>query len=147
MSEVDQAITTLEKEIQAKIQELNRLKELVSAYPDLKRYKGRWEKVAYYSPSVNSLVKNYDKRHNCGCCADSPLEIWPFIETPQGKVYSDPPCFTIGERSDYGDVPCDDWEKALKKANIPEEIIEHLQQYFESCKESALEYEVYHDVD
>lgn len=139
MTNIAQIIVTAEAEILKKTNELNALKKLHSKYPDLKRYVGRWEKVVYYTTSVNKSVKDYDMRHNCGCCPDSPLEVWPFINTEYGKIYSDPPCFTIGENSYYGDIPHNNWEDKLRKANIPEEIIVRLQAHFEICKASAHE--------
>ena len=92
------AIAQLRKDSEANLAEAARLERLLAAYPDLKKHTGRWEKVAYFSKEANSKVTNYDCRHNCGCCNDSPLEIWPYVETSDGKVYSDPASFMVGER-------------------------------------------------
>lgn len=104
--------------------ETERLERLHVAFPDLQKHVGRWDRVAYYSKSVNGLVDRFDLRHNCGCCRDSPLELWPYLETPDGNVHSDPPQFRIGEKHRIaGDRPAHGWKDELKKAGLPEIII------------------------
>lgn len=112
--------------------EAERLAELSKLYPDLQKYVGRWNKVAYYSKTVNAAVTNVDIRHNCGCCSDSPLEAWPFIETPHGRVYSDPSKFWVGQRSDYaesGERPDEGWDTKMRDAKIPEAVIARVGAY------------------
>ncbi len=136
-------VTKAEGEVAKAQSELERLKKLEELYPDLKRYEGRWKKVAHYSNAVNGIVTNFDARHNCGCCSDSPLEIWPYLETPFGKVYSNPPKFTVGERYyDGGDRPYANWEKPLKEAGIPENIITRVKLHFTSEEPTSPEPEI-----
>jgi hypothetical protein len=122
----------LRKEAADKLAEADRLDKLQADYPDLKKYTGRWNKVSYFSKTVNSQVTDFDQRHNCGCCNDSPLEIWPYLSTPHGKVYSDPPMFVVGERDpyEYGDTPYEGWDTKLSDANIPQAIIERVRRLF-----------------
>lgn len=112
------------------------LEKLQLLYPDLKRYVGRWNKIAYYSSAVNSIVNNCDIRYNCGCCLDSSLELWPFFETESGKIYSEPPKFWIGNKEGYygGDIPDPGWKEKLKVAQISESIIQKVEKYFEDNK-------------
>jgi len=123
---ITEVIEEQKAEANAKQEEIQKLQRLHAAFPDLQRYVGRWNKVAYYSKSVNARITDADIRHNCGCCNDSPLEVWPFIETVDGFVYSDPPCFTVGEKIpwDYGNHrPYDGWDEKMRAAGIPEALI------------------------
>jgi len=138
---------TLQEEIKAiqdeavkKQAEAENLQKLLALVPNLQRYVGRWGKVVYYSVDVNERVCHIDMRHNCGCCPDSPLEVWPYLITEHGKVYSDPPCFHVGDRCEYGgDTPYPEWEERLRSVKIPEIIIERIQSHFEKSKEEAIE--------
>jgi len=134
-------ITKAEKEAAAQLAEAERLKKLAEMYPDIQRHVGRWNKVAYSSKSVNSKVERFDIRHNCGCCNDSPLEVWPYLETPVGKVYSDPSMFVVGERDpwSYGDRPKPGWKNELRTAGIPEDIIGAISMHFKRCRDEARE--------
>jgi len=140
MTTVTEEITNLQGESLKKQSEVDRLAKLLELFPDLKKHVGRWDKVAFFSPSVNSKVTDYDQRFNCGCCSDSPLEVWPYLNTPFGKVFSDPPCFTVGEKCYYGGAtPYPDWKERLEKAGIPEVIVGAIGYYFRKSKEEALE--------
>lgn len=123
-------IAAIRKE-QDKRLEAERLERIATAYPDLRKYVGRWGKVAYCSKSVNSKVNRFDLRHSCGCCTDSLLELWPYLETPDGNVYSDPPVFWIGEQHWIaGDLPKKGWRRELRAAGIPEVIIQAAEDHF-----------------
>lgn len=121
--------------------EMVRVQQLTLLYPDLKRHVGRWNKVVYCSPSVNGLVDKYDTRHNCGCCRDSPLELWPYLETPHGRVYSSPTGIFIGERDPYtyGDISRQGWREDLQKYGLPEALIEKVAMRFQDEYEKAKE--------
>lgn len=133
-------IDTLEKEIAEKQKELSGLKSLHEQFPDLKRNVNRWNRVRYCSKSVNSKVQRFDMSHNCGCCADSPLEVWPYLETEHGNVYSDPARFQVGEKNWIsGDDPYPEWKKPMRKAGIPEEIIGAVSMHFKRSAEERKE--------
>lgn len=136
MSDLSTETERLRKEAEAKLAEAARLERLQQEFPDLKRYVGRWNKVAYYSASVNERCDKYDIRHNCGCCNDSPLELWPYVETPFGNVYSDPPKFVVGERHWLsGDRPEKGWREKLLAAKIPQAIVDAVSYRFKSDAE------------
>jgi hypothetical protein len=118
-----------------------KLERLATLYPDLKKQVGRWEKVAYNSsPSANEHVDKFDLRHNCGCCDDSPLELWPYLETEFGKVYSSPVPFVVGEKEySHGDRPYGNWKQLLNEAKIPDSIIEQIQSYFDKQEQERQE--------
>ena len=131
------AIKELRDTAEKALTEADRLIKLQELYPDLKRHVGRWGKIVYCSASVNTKVTDYEQRFNCGCCSDSPLEIWPYLNISLGKVYSDPACFQIGERDDYGDCNAGvraypDWKKKLRDVGIPEDIVTKIGLQFES---------------
>jgi hypothetical protein len=132
-------IEVLRKEAAAKLAEASSLEAMFKAYPNLKKKVGRWNKVAYYTKDVNAQVDRFDLRHNCGCCSDSPLEIWPYLETPYGRVYSDPPDFWVGERADYGDRPNPGWDDKMRAAGIPEAVIGAVAMHFEERVKAARE--------
>jgi hypothetical protein len=131
---VPRAIEKLRKEAAAALAQADQIESLLKEYPDLRQFTGRWNKVAYYSKSVNTKVDRFDLRHNCGCCNDSPLELWPYLETPGGNVYSDPPKFIIGEKHWIaGDRSEVGWKESLKTAGLPETIIGAVSMHFRKC--------------
>ncbi len=138
MSLVEHA-AKLRKEASERTTEAERIERLAADFPDLRRHVGRWEKIVYCSKSVNAKVTDFETRYNCGCCADSPLEFWAYLETPNGRVYSDPPSFFIGEKGHfYGTaVAKAGWKDQLHNANIPEALIERMDTRFDYDKERA----------
>lgn len=128
-------IQKLHGEIEIKKKEVNNLLNLIEIYPDIRKETGRWNKTVFCSKLTNNIVTKFDMRHNCGCCNDSPLEIWPYLETPHGNVYSDPPKFVVGEMHWIsGDRPYENWNKKMRDHNIPEAIIDAIQVHFDNCK-------------
>lgn len=125
MSAIAEEIAKLSAEAAKKQAESDLLAKMAAAYPDLRKQIGRWNKVVFCSKSVNTKATRFDMRHNCGCCADSPLEIWPYIETEFGKVYSDPPEFRVGEQDPftYRDRPYPGWDDKMRAAGIPDDLI------------------------
>ena len=140
MSSAAESAEALRKEAAQKLAEAERLTRLQARFPDLRKHVGRWNKVAYCSKSVNPLAEKYESRHNCGCCNDSPLEVWPYVETEDGRVYSDPPMFFVGERHWMGgDTPSPGWRESLQKAGIPQVVIDGVAAHFRSDREDRIE--------
>lgn len=138
MSVMDE-IQKINAEGKAKEDEASRLASLIACYPDLQKYTGRWGKVVYFSKAVNADAQMYDRRFNCGCCRDSPLEIWPFLETPFGPVYTDPPRFVVGEKDwIYGARPESGWKETMQREEIREEVVSAVEAYFSSCREERI---------
>lgn len=133
-------IQSLQKSINKSKNEISKLERLAEKYPNIKKYVGRWNKVVYCTELVNSKVNNCEIGHSCGCCRDSPLKIWPYIETSDGdKVYSSPPEFIVGEMYYSGDIPHRGWKDKLREANISESIVEIVEKYFIKCQEERKE--------
>lgn len=108
------------------VRESAKLESVLAAYPDAKFYTGRWDKRVICSASVNSCVDQYEHRFNCGCCPDSPLEVWSYLETPNGRVYSAPACFFIGERTDASHNVNEDWDAPLIRAGINAALVDRI---------------------
>ena len=144
-----EAAEALKKEAAEKVAEAERLQRLTAAYPDLQRHVNRWKTVRYYSKAVNTVVDRFELRHSCGCCSDAELQLWPYLETPDGNVYSDPPCFGVGEQHWIsGDRPYDGWRKRLRDAGLPEVIVEAVARRFKKDvddRTAAAEEEAYED--
>lgn len=120
-------IKKLQQEIQSKQQELDLAKKLLTQFPDLNLNINRWGTKRYSSASVNAIVMDFEARHNCGCCPDSPLEIWPYLEFNGVRIYSDPTGFGVGKKSWGGyDTPNPNWRETLTKVNIPAGIIDRI---------------------
>ena len=138
---VPRDIETLRKEASEKLAEASRLEAMLQAYPNLRKHTGRWKKVAYYTKDVNALVTEYDQRFNCGCCNDSPLEIWPYVQGPHGKVYSEPACFVAGEKEPFygGAVAHKGWDTKMEAAGIPRPIIDRVRSVFRQAAAEAKE--------
>ena len=136
MSDISAKILLLRKEAQQKLEEAHKLELVLDKFPDLRSYEGRWKKEVVYSEGANTKVTKYDSRHNCGCCEDSPLEIWPYMEYEGTRIYSDPPCFVVGEKESWTrDRPYEGWQDKLKEANIPNTIISTIEYHFTKNEE------------
>ena len=82
---------------------------------------------------VNSQATDFEAAHNCGCCNDSPLEIWPYIKLTDHtgqelRLYAEGIPFRVGEKNPwgYGDISYPGWEEKLRKASIPEVVIQRV---------------------
>lgn len=136
MNEVSKEVAKLRMEAASKVEEAERLLILEAEFPGLKKHTNRWNRVRFVSPAVNSKADQFDQCHNCGCCEDSPLEVWPYLETPHGRVYSDPPYFRVGEKTGWStDRPYPGWDEEMRKAGIQEPIIERVRKHFQKSEE------------
>jgi hypothetical protein len=142
MPSIAEEIQTLEKQLADKRREGESVQKRTELFPDLEKHVGRRDKVAYASKLANPVATEYDMRHNCGCCRDSPLEIWPYTKTEFGNVYSNPPKFYVGERNTmgYGDIPKAGWALEMRNAGIPEPLIEKVKDHFRYCRDQAREH-------
>lgn len=129
-------MSKLTDRLQSEITERQQTLQLVDRFPDLHEHRNRWNTIRLCSPSANALCTDAEIRHNCGCCDDSPLEIWPYLEANGSRIYADPIPFTVGEKGGYrgGEVPYDGWQKKMQDAHIPQAIIDKVQAYFDACQ-------------
>lgn len=134
MNNFQEEIDKFKKEIELKQNELAKLEKLYLAYPDLVKNVNRWKTVKYCSKSVNPIAVDYELKHNCGCCSDSPLEIHPYVNTEFGRIYSDPTGMFIGEDSYCGDRERLGWKDDLRKYNISETLINKVKLHFKDME-------------
>jgi len=132
-------MNTLQEKITEQKENLKKIEEINKKFPNLREYKDRWSNLYLCTKDVNTLVNEVYFKHNCGCCEDSPLEAWTYINIENKKIYSDPPNFTIGEKIPYyfsnsefegGEKAYDNWENKLIENNIPQNIIDQIQDFF-----------------
>jgi hypothetical protein len=141
MSKADDAMAELVVDINDKQKVLDAIAHLYKIYPDLKIQRdGRiasFASLKFSTATVNSIVdgidieKHYttlDALHN----GHESVEAWPYTTIEGYKVYSDPPCFTIGETytMGFGTVPLSKWEDAMGDAGIAKVAIKATKDYF-----------------
>jgi hypothetical protein len=123
---------SLSEKLNQEIAYKNKLLSLIERFPDLKENKNRWNHVRLSSKLVNSSTNDAEIKHNCGCCDDSPLEVWPYAEIEGLRVFSDPASFTVGQKSGLGDIPYPGWDERMRKSNIPQIVIDRVNAYFDA---------------
>ena len=140
---VPRKIETLRKEAAEKVAEASKLEALLKEFPDLRMHTDRWRNNRFYSKTVNTRLDRFEIKHSCGCCNDSSLLIYPYLDTPHGRVYSDPTDFRVGHKEPLygGDVPTKGWDTEMRNAGIPEPIIGAVKMHFKreaaEAKEAA----------
>jgi len=96
--------------VQDKINKLKedakQLEELLSEFPDLHEYRGRW-RTFLVSKKVNENPEKCYTSHACGCCGDSPLQAWFYSKRNGKEIYSDPPYVYVGDKNPYYDYSDD----------------------------------------
>lgn len=138
-STLQKHIEKLTKEVAERQKELSIVQKLLERFPDLTVETDRWHVVRFSAPSANSQVTLFETKHNCGCCADSPLEVWPYLLSDGVRVHSSPASITIGERKSYGfgDAPYPGWQGRLLKLGIPNELVERIEHVFPEESEES----------
>jgi hypothetical protein len=138
-------IETKQKELQRDIEkceeQLKEIEMLSHEFPDIQVSRDRWDHEFYTAKSANVSVTSAWFNHNCGCCADSPLQMWPYLEVNGTRIHSDPMKFMIGEKCPNcsRDIADPGWERDLQKSGIPDAVIEVGRDYFSenSCSGSC----------
>jgi hypothetical protein len=136
---VKEKLDELERERLALVDRVTKLEMLQKEVPDLEINTNRWRTERYSSQSVNSIVDNVEIGYNCGCCSDSPVEAWPFVDRAGERIFSKPASFQVGEKGyDYVDRPHDGWRKQLTAAGIADVVIEKIATYFRVQREERI---------
>lgn len=129
---IQERITELEKKRDDTQAQIECLKRLEAAFPDLKVNINRWGAVRYESDCARPMCNKFDIAHNCGCCNDSPIELWPYYESNGDKIYAGGIPFQIGERYYHrGEKPYNNWQESLRAKGINEEVIAGVQRWFD----------------
>jgi len=130
----EEQLKILEGEREKLTLRIGQLRSLLKQYPDLGMSRDRWGKEVVFSNSLRSrddlqyLIKN-----NCGCCSDSPKELWAYITLDDGKtlpisrVYTESHNMFIGvDATGYRTTPHSEFVEKLRKKGYSEKFIEKL---------------------
>jgi hypothetical protein len=120
------------------IRDLKSQLEVAKLYPEVfKKYDNvkvdinRWNTKRIYTKEVNEKVNEVEIRHNCGCCSDSPIEIWPYyLEDGSINIYCDPIPLIVGN----GNEPNENWQQQFIDNKIPQTIINRVSKWFKENK-------------
>jgi len=144
---MDESVKKKLEEIEKANAEKALLEALTKEFPDLKIHTNRWGRKRYSAKSANSRVDQYDSGFNCGCCEDSPLEIWPYLETMGTKIHSDPTGIMVADRYDSYDgeeyrklSAYAGWKDRFVGNGISEKVINAVEEELRSRAPSAYEY-------
>jgi len=118
------------QEAEAVLATANWLRDHADVFPDLHERTDRWNNKRWSSKGANAKVTSCEIHHNCGCCYDSPLEVWPYCEVDGKRVYSDPPHFTVGQKGGGGDEAFSGWAHKLREAGISVAVIDQVKAFF-----------------
>lgn len=119
--------------------ELDRVLRLRSEFPDLRIETDRWKQTRYRAKSANHRVTDVEIRRTCGCCHDPGILAMPYMETANGRVYSDPFHIEIGEGRAYDRVyEHNDWEDRYRKHGISEPVIGQMRDYMDGQLERTV---------
>jgi hypothetical protein len=135
---IEEKIESIKNEIEKLQSEWILMEGAQATYPDLKVHTNRWNKVRYTSAKAIALADKCDIAHNCGCCNDSPIELWPYMEYKPGgihvafQIYAEGIPFRIGEKCwCYGEKEYEGWQDKLRAKGLREEIIQQATKFFE----------------
>ena len=133
-------VSKAEEDLAKKKEEASKVERLAELFPDLEVVNGRWNRTVYSSAQVNARATHVFMRFNCGCCSDSPLEAWPYLETPYGHVYASPAFFFVGEKNWIaGAKPLEGWRSQLQAKKIPEAVLDRIQARFDADRQERIE--------
>lgn len=100
--QIQEKIDKLKAETLKFDKEIARLKLIVEKFPDAFVAQDRWKNERVFSKTASPLCDQYDWKHSCGCCADSPVQVWPYLETEFGKVFAAEAPFYVMARDEHG---------------------------------------------
>lgn len=100
--QIQEKINKLRAEIVRAEKEIEQLKRITDRFPDATVYQDRWKTERIFSATASPLCDKYDWKHSCGCCADSPVHLFPYLETEFGKVYANGAPFRVLDRDEWG---------------------------------------------
>ena len=117
--------------------------ELFKEFHDLSEYNGRWSNFLS-SQLVNNTATDVEIRPGCGCCSESILYAMPYVVRGKFTIYSTPAQIVVGNKDSDYDKPSPTWREDCQKHNIPDHIIEKIQNHFDH---SRTEYEKSEEAD
>lgn len=100
--QIQEKINKIREEIRKGEAEIKKLEVITSKFPDAYIQQDRWKTERVFSETATPLCDKYEWKHSCGCCSDSPLFAYPYLETEFGKVYAHGAPFRILDRDEWG---------------------------------------------
>jgi hypothetical protein len=129
---IQEQIQKIKDSIEKQQKELADLALAELEFPDLKMHINRWHTQRYTSAKAIPLADKCEIAHNCGCCNDSPIELWPYTEFNGLKIFAEGIPFHIGEKCwCYGEKPDWGFAEKLRAKGLREEIITQATEWFE----------------
>jgi hypothetical protein len=125
-------MSNIDKDIKKLSDQLFNIKLIKELYPDVKKMTDVWGHIFWCSSSVNKHVTDVDLAHSCGCCEEAPLFARCYLIIPNTniKIYANPYEIYVGDRwYSGGDDFTYTWDNDLRKHNIPECVIQLVDQY------------------
>lgn len=83
------------------------------------------------STHVVKLAQDCEFRHWGGLRLTGPLEVWPFVDTVEGRVYSSPVGTVVGDLVGQNYVPRPGWSNTLSEQGFSDQVIQKVSQYLE----------------
>lgn len=127
---VKRRLKELDDLVQSSQNELKQIRLLLEIFPDLEIKTDRWKNRRFSASTANSKVEDFYTAHSCGCCSDSPLFAYPYLEINGARVHSEPERFYIGERCSYtasGELYDSDCIEKLEECQIAKPIIDRIE--------------------
>lgn len=111
-----------------------RLTSLKSGFDDLRVLRDDTGKSYWCSAQANPEVDRFEVHGSSRSAEASPLEVWTYISTLEGRLYSDPPCHRIGEAviGGFGELPDFGWESFLGLSKINKDLIKKIRHWLEA---------------
>lgn len=126
---MDAYLNKRESELQAELAKIVQIRAIQKKYPDLARHVNRWHVERFTSSNI--VATDCEIKHNCGCCNDSPVEVWPYAEVDGFRVYVKGIPFVVGQKNpyDFGEIADPGWEEKLTKAGLCQDILNKVRAY------------------
>lgn len=100
--QIQEKINKIRADIVKSESEIEKLNRIVARFPDAFVSQDRWKNERVFSKIASPLCDKYDWKHSCGCCPDSPVQVWPYLETEFGKVFAAEAPFYVMNRDEHG---------------------------------------------
>ena len=120
------------------------VQKMMIKYPDLKLWPLEDGDYMLCSSSVNRYVDDFDQYDRPSLLIEHDnesnereivsVEVWPYTVVDDHRIYSNPPCFIIGEVNNkgFGVKPFDGWEDQMSEHDICNTAIRKARNYLRS---------------
>jgi hypothetical protein len=124
--QIQEKINKIRGDIVRAENEIEKLNRVAARFPDAFVSHDRWKNERVFSKIASPLCDKYDWEHSCGCCADSPVKVWPYLETEFGKVFAAESPLYINGMGNYLRNGFD-----LSKTNLSDDMKRQIQDFID----------------